>query len=87
MMKFLILAMTLFMIGCTVVETTGPDYNEEILCNYHFEDLCGNTFTVKEESMTLEKQNYYENYYGTHTTCGKYKLTYRDGCYEIVTYY
>ena len=29
--KFLILAiLSLFMIGCTVVETTGPDYNEEI---------------------------------------------------------
>ena len=54
MMKFLILAMTLFMIGCTVVETTGPDYNEEILCNYHFEDLCGNTFTVKSTKDSIQ---------------------------------
>ena len=84
MKKILFLLIAMIMVGCTVVETTGPDYNEEILCNYQFEDRCGNTFTVKEESMTSEKQNYYENYYGTHPTCGKYKLTYRDGCHVVI---
>lgn len=84
--KFLILAVTLFMFGCTVVETTGPDYYEETRCNYHFENDCGEEFIIKEEIMTAEKQYYYEHYYDR-DVCGLYKLTYRDGCHEFVTYY
>lgn len=86
MKKFLILAMTLFMIGCTVVETTEPDYYEETRCNYHFENDCGEEFIIKEEIMTAEKQYYYEHYYDV-DVCGRYKLTYRDGCHGFVTYY
>lgn len=84
--KFLILAVTLFMIGCTVVETTEPDYYEETRCNYHFENDCGEEFIIKEEIMTAEKQYYYEHYYDR-DVCGLYKLTYRDVCHGFVTYY
>ena len=89
--SFIAIVLTLSMAGCTVVETTEPDYYEETRCNYHFENDCGEEFIIKEEIMTEEKLRYYERYgreYGQPDyACGLYKLTYRDGCHGFVTYY
>ena len=86
MKKILFLLIAMIMVGCTVVDTTGPDYYEEIQCDYHFENDCGEEFVVKEETMTAEKQYYYEHYYDSYG-CGLYRLTYRNNCYAYDTYY
>lgn len=83
MKKILFLLIAMIMVGCTVVETTEPDYYEETRCNYHFENDCGEEFIIRDYSgpFPLPAGPKITDY------CGLYMLTYRDGCHVVVTYY